>query len=260
MRTDDTLLGSYPNSGDTYLRFLVANLMHPDRTIDFGNLNQLIIDPTVTIRRDVDRAPRPRIVKTHRSFDPRYRRVIYLVRDPRDVALAQYRRLQASGNEFALADFTGYFLNGDLNRSLGSWGENVGSWLAGRSRYPGFILLRYEDLLADPAHELTRVAEFAEWPATPSMISQAIERSSDDKIRKSAKRKIRNSMPIASERLGDWRSDLSKSQIVRIEAAWGDIMACLGYECVTRDPRAGLNSTLIGLLATGIGGRSASIA
>jgi len=38
---------------------------------------------------------------------------------------------------------------------------------------------------------------------------------------------------------------------VRIEAAWGDIMACLGYELVTRDARAALDASLIGMLAGG---------
>lgn len=250
VQPDDTLIASYPDSGDTWLCFLAANLIHTDRTVDFSNLNKLIVDPSLTIRRDVDRAPRPRIVTSHASFDSRYQRVIYLVRDPRDVALAQYRRLQTLGNEFALADFTGRFLNGDLNRDRGSWGENVGSWLAGRSRYSGFLLVRYEDLISDTTRELSRVAHFAGWPATPSRISQAIERSAG-KLQKSPKRRVEISMLNPPSKLSEWRRDLPNAQIVRIESAWGDIMACLGYECVTRDPKPMLNSTLIGLLAAG---------
>jgi hypothetical protein len=34
--------------------------------------------------------PRPGIIKSHQYFDPRYKRVIYVVRDPRDVALSQF--------------------------------------------------------------------------------------------------------------------------------------------------------------------------
>src|ERR1700691_1470587 len=74
VRPDDILLASYPQSGNTWLRFLIANLVHPNQAVDLGNLHQLVLDPDVSVKRDFDRAPRPRIVKTHGSFDPRYRR------------------------------------------------------------------------------------------------------------------------------------------------------------------------------------------
>jgi Sulfotransferase domain len=259
---DDTLLASYPSSGDLWFRFLVANLVHPDRTVDFRNLNRLIIDPNFTVKRDVDRAPRPRIVHTHRSFDPRYRRIIYLVRDPRDVALAQYRQLRKTGNEFALANFIDSFLAGDLNRNLGSWGENVSSWIAGRFNCSGFALLRFEDLVSDTGRELTRVANFAGWPAGQSIISHAIERSSPEEMRKMQKQQVRNPATIASaDTLSEWKSELPKSQVMRIENAWGEIMSCLGYECLTLDPRVTVKPSLIGMLtAAGIGGKPASVA
>jgi len=143
-----------------------------------------------------------------------------------------------------MADFVDRFLAvGDAASRVstdnsGSWGENVGSWLAARSQHPGFLLLRYEDLLADTARELTRVADFAGLPTTPERISRAVERSS----------------AVPSAKSGGWRSDLPEPQVARIEAAWGDIMACLGYELVTRDPRSALQSSLLGLLVAGAAG------
>jgi hypothetical protein len=252
VRPDDILLASYSQSGNTWLRFLIANLVHPDQAVDLGNLHQLVLDPDVSVKRDFDRAPRPRIVKTHGSFDPRYRRVIYMVRDPRDVAHSQYQRYLRQlrkiddpipVEDFPVEDFIDRFLTGELNRNFGSWGENAGSWLATRSRHPGFLLLRYEDLLAGTTQELTRVADFAGLPSTPERISQAVERS-------------RQSIPfvpsaVKSTKSGGWRNDLPEPQVARIEAAWGDIMACLEYELVSRNPYSALNSSLIGLLAAG---------
>jgi len=244
VRPDDILLASYPKSGNTWVRFLIANLRHPDQEVGYGNLHRLVLDLDISVKRDFDRAPRPRMVKTHGSFDPRYRRIIYVVRDPRDVALSQYdhlRKLRKIDDEFPMEDFIGRFLTGKLDRDLGSWGENVGSWLATRSHHAGFLLLRYEDLLDGTARELTRVADFAGLPTTPERISQAVERSSADKMGKTAKS-------------GGWRSDLPERQVARIEDPWGDIMACLGYQLVTRDPRSALKSSLIGLLAAGAAG------
>jgi hypothetical protein len=243
-------------SGNTWMRFLIANLIYPDREVSFDNLHRLVLDPDVSAKRDFDRAPQPRFVTTDGSFDPRYRRVIYVVRDPRDVVVSQYHYLRTQmsiGNEFPIEDFVERFLAGEPNRHLGSWGENVGSWLATRSRHPGFLLLRYEDLVSTTARELARVADFAGLPATPESIARAVERSSAEKMRESEKEQKQTAMPAKS---GGWRSDLREPQIARIETAWGDIMACLGYELVTRDPRNALKSSLIGLLVAGSAGSS----
>jgi hypothetical protein len=244
VRPDDILLASYPTSGNTWTRFLLANLAHPDLEVGFGNVHRLVLDPEVTVQRDFDRAPRPRIIKTHSGFDPRYRRVIYLVCDPRDVALSQYQSLRREGrigDEYPMADFIERFLTGEFTRDLGSWGESVGSWLATRCGDPGFLLLRYEDLLADTPRELTRVADFAGMPATPERISQAVERSG------------RQEIPfVSSAKSGGWRSHLPEPQAARIEAAWGGVMACIGYELATRTARNALESSLLGLLAAGV--------
>jgi hypothetical protein len=240
---DDILLASYPNSGNTWMRFLIANLLHPDQSVDSNKLPKLIVDPDVTVKRDIDRVPRPRIVKTHSSFDPRYRRVIYLVRDPRDVAISRYRSLGRSGRipaDLPLETFLEPFLNSELDRYTGSWGENVGSWLAARSGYTGFLLIRYEDMVADTPRELVRIAKFVGWPNTPARISQAVERSFAHK----------SARPESAQPSG-WRSELTVSQVARIEAAWGDIMTCLGYELVSHPSQSPHEPRLISSLASG---------
>jgi hypothetical protein len=258
---DDILLASYPKSGNTWTRFLIANLVFPDQAVGFGNLHQLILDPTVTAQRDFRRAPRPRIIKTHGSFDPRYRHVICIVRDPRDVALSQYyylRKTRRFDDDVPLDRFIDSFLTGEFMRQLGSWGDNVASWLATRYHDPGFLLLRYEDLLSDTARELARVASFGAFPSSPERIAQAVERSSVDKMRESEKNEGHRSELIKGSRediqfvraakSGGWRTELPEPQVARIEAAWGDIMACLGYALVTRDPQSALESSLLGSL------------
>jgi Sulfotransferase domain len=266
---DDILIASYPKSGNTWTRFLVANLVFPDREVGFDNLHRLILDPNVSTQREFVRAARPRIVKTHESFDPRYRRVICIVRDPRDVAVSQYhylRKLRRIDDEYPVDQFIGQFLAGDLKRNPGSWGENVGSWLAARWRQPGFLLLRYEDLLADTARGLARIAAFGGFPADPERIAQAVERSSADKMRESEKKQGQRSMLIKGSRSdipfvraaksGGWRTGLPEAQVARIEATWGDIMACLGYELVTRSPQSAFDSSLIALLTAGAAARA----
>jgi hypothetical protein len=116
-----------------------------------------------------------------------------------------------------------------LTRRNGSWGENVGSWLAARHRHPGFLLLRYEDLLADTARELTGIAKFAGFSFNPELIARAVEVSSARKMRDKEKSEAKQSnfmkdsrqdLPyVRAARSGGWKKDLPETQVSRIERA-----------------------------------------
>jgi Sulfotransferase domain len=87
---DDTFIVSYPRSGNTWTRFLIANLLHPQGPVNLLDLERLVPDTEGQSRQYFSVIPRPRVIKSHQYFDPRYKRVIYVVRDPRDVALSYY--------------------------------------------------------------------------------------------------------------------------------------------------------------------------
>jgi len=243
---DDVFLVSYPKSGNTWSRFLVANLMHPDQPADFANLHRLVPDPFGTYKRVFDHMPRPRVIKSHECFDPTYPRVIYIVRDPRDVAVSQYhfhRKCRLIADDCPMEDYLPRFLAGEVCRH-GSWGENVASWLATRRSGHRFLLLRYEDMVSSTATELSRIAGFLGIPATPSLISQTVERSSADRMRKLEKAQShlstltkdgRQDLPfVRAAGSGGWRSALPPDAVAQIESAWGYLMQRLGYELTTR--------------------------
>jgi len=134
---DDTFIASYPRSGNTWTRFLIANLVHPEPPVTFANLETIIPDASALSSRQFKRVPRPRLIKTHEYFEPRYRKVIYLVRDPRDVVLSLYsfrRKYRAVDDSYPIERYVAdRFLPGDLDVS---WGEHVGSWLGTRMNQP----------------------------------------------------------------------------------------------------------------------------
>ena len=239
---DDIFLVSFPKSGNTWTRFLLANLRHPEEPATFANIDRLVPDPTGTNKRDFDRMPRPRIIKSHECFDPRYRRVIYIVRDPRDVVVSQYhyhRKLRKIADASPIETFVARFLAGETCPH-GSWGQNVTTWLATSEGNPRFLLLRYEDMVADTARELTKVVAFLNLSVSPEQIAQAVERSSADRMRKLEQtqtdlqgltRGSRKDLSfVRAAGSGGWRSDLPASMVEKIEAAWGPLMRHLGYE------------------------------
>src|SRR5215471_15987144 len=76
---DDTFIVSYPRSGNTWTRFLIASLLHPNEAVTFSNIDRFIPDITAVPRKILRETPRPRVIKSHEYFDLRYNKVIYIV-------------------------------------------------------------------------------------------------------------------------------------------------------------------------------------
>ncbi len=241
---DDAFLVSYPKSGNTWARFLIANLLRPDEKVGFSNIHAIIPGIDVVPHREILRFPRPRIIKSHQYFDLRYRRVIYIVRDPRDVALSEYhaqRKSKRIGDDSPIEEFVRRFVAGE-SCDYGSWGEHAASWLATRYGQPGFLLVRYEDMLEDTGRELSRMAGFLGLHPTAELIEQAVSRSRADNMRKLEKSQAalfnatkdtrQDILFVRSAKAGGWRSELPENSILQIEQAWGHVIRWLGYELV----------------------------
>ena len=245
MLPDDIFLVSYPKSGNTWARFLLANLMYPEQNPDFGNIHRLVADPDATQKREFDRMPRPRVIKSHWCFEPRFKRVIYLVRDPRDVAISEYhyqRKTRRIADAYPLEQYVERFVAG-TTYEIGSWGQHLLTWVGASNGQPGFLLARYEDMVADPVGQLSRIAAFLDVAATPQQLRAAVERSSAERMRKLEKEKghllsltkgSREDLPfVRAAKSGGWRTDLPEPLIAKIETAWAPLMQHLGYELHT---------------------------
>jgi hypothetical protein len=242
---DDVFILSFPKSGNTWTRFLIANLIYPETPADFSNINRLIPDPEAMSKRDLAKMPRPRIIKSHQYFDPRYPRIIFIVRDPRDTLLSTYhfqRKRRLIDDHYPLTEYAGQFIAGKTS-PYGSWGDNVASWLVTRQGRPGFLLLRYEDMLDDAARELNKVAAFLQIPPDAERIATAVRRSTADEMRKleksqahlwSTTKSTRQDVPfVRAAKAGGWRTELPEEAALQLEAAWGHLMAHLGYELLS---------------------------
>lgn len=249
VRPDDTFLVSYPRSGNTWTRFLIANLLHPQEQVSFANIERLIPDAEAQSSRYMKRIPSPRLIKSHEYFDHRYRRVIYIVRDPRDLVLSYYdfeRKYRSIEDRYPLESYVSDFVNGRLiSASWGTWAENVGTWIAARQGRPGFLLLRYEDLLMNTSPELAAIARFLGIEASPELLRHAVQKSSAPEMRQMEKKQgaewvsTKNRRPdipfIGTAESGKWKSRLPAAAVREIEQAWGSILKHLGYELTTRD-------------------------
>jgi hypothetical protein len=240
---DDIFLVSYPRSGNTWVRFLLANLMYPNQEVGFTDIGRLVADPARASRKFLNSLPRPRILKSHHPFDRRYGKVIYIVRDPRDVVVSEYyfalkkKRIDPG---LPLDTFvTRQFLAGKSS-SYGSWWESAASWISARRGDPSFLLVRYEDMLHQTLHELSRVAEFLSIHTDAQRLKTAVDRSCFDRMRQIEREQAdqwegtkdtRKDIPfVRAGKVGAWKNALSQVSVAAIEEIWSPLLASLGYD------------------------------
>src|ERR1041385_8741187 len=117
----DFFLASFPKSGNTWLRQLLAAAFFPGKKFSQANLSSImpsVYDENFTL----NRLSSPRFIKTHEAFFSIYPKTIYLARDYRDVAVSSFFYLQKKNKaEKTISEF---IRSSKLN-SFGPWEWHV---------------------------------------------------------------------------------------------------------------------------------------
>jgi len=239
-RDSDVWLVSYPKSGNTWVRFLLGNLMI-DEPVDFLSVEDVIPDIHVNSLWQLARAASPRVLKSHYPYDWRYRKVIYIVRDPRDVLVSYWMHQKKTKKiplNYSIESFGMDFIKGDL--PYGSWFEHVGSWLGAREKSKDFTLVKYEDLLENTPEILKSIVDgIDEFPAARMDFNEAVALSNFNKMKelemqqqvhwRPIKKSLHTIRFVREGKSGQWRESLSDSLSNSIWHQWGGLMAQLGY-------------------------------
>jgi hypothetical protein len=178
-----------------------------------------------------------RLLKTHESFRSKYRRAIYVARDGRDVAISYFYH-QTKFGEFSgtLQEFLQQFLTGDVDGGL-RWDHHVTSWLASpQAQTDDLLLLRYEDLLSDPAANLTRAIEFVGLKPEAQQVAQIVSANSFSRMREKDRRSD-SSPKVSGERIPrvragqsqQWRAHLSQKESDQFIETLGSALCRLHY-------------------------------
>jgi hypothetical protein len=246
----DVFITSFPRSGNNWIRFLIGNLIWPEDAPTFNNQQSRVPEIYANSDQAMRRLPRPRILRGHEAFEPRYPHVIYVVRDPRDVAVSKYHYNIATGRHskgYPIEDFIPRFIAGEFESEWGTWAEHVVSWLSTRRDHPGFLLVRYEDMKREPMAELARIASFLkrcsfqQIDTSPEQLERTIQLSTPERMRSLERQQGRRWLRFRKEReikgyvavragvSGGWKSVLSQKAVAQIESAWGHVMTQLSY-------------------------------
>jgi hypothetical protein len=198
---DISYIAAFPKSGITYLNFMLFHILF-DRPQDARLIDSdYIFDLHESLARVPPPGEVPRYVKIHFPFSPRLplrqraRRTVYLLRDPIDVMMSLWDFKHLTGEDGLLdaspaqdaalfQRFAQHWLTsgGLIYPWAGSWKQNVASWLD-QTELP-LLVVRYEQLKAQPFEQLRRILAFLGREASDQRIAAAIEAGKPDNMRK----------------------------------------------------------------------------
>lgn len=230
---DDTVIASYPKSGNTWTRFLIANLLSSGKeTINFHTAVKYVPDMDAHPE-SVKNLPRPRILKTHSAQDTEKRKAIYIVRDARDAYLSYYHYLRKRlPEDEAISEF---IRRDDIPG--GFWADHVESWLANKPAE--FLIVRYEDLLQETATKLMEISSFLGIEASQRQLDEAIRASTFSEMKKveqvsgrpylNEQQKKQASTFMRKGQAGDWKYALSEEDKNFLWEREGATLLKMGY-------------------------------
>jgi hypothetical protein len=186
-------------SGTTWLLQIAVQIAHRGQA-EFDNIHSVVAWPDaappfqkriIPLADDspVRRAPTGlRIIKTHlqqhlvpRSSEARY---LVMVRDPKDVIVSGYhfiRSLLLAPLIPRVRHWVELSLSGDL--PSGSWARHVASYWRVRN-VPNVLFLTYEDLSADPAAVIEKIARFMNVDLDPGQLGAVMRAATFEEMRR----------------------------------------------------------------------------
>lgn len=271
-------LASYPKSGNTWLRLLLSSLMAGEDSaadindirlnasypvlqaradelslIDSGLLSAAEADRLRPLLVDAISGPEPLFAKVHDAYRHlpdgtpllgrgENRAAVYILRDPRDVAVSLSHHMDISLDEAVrwlcsdrtLAERSPKRPGSQLPQRLLDWSSHVRSW-TGQSDLATCVV-RFEDLLADTVGTFGRVISFLGLPASHAALARAVRACDFNELRRQeaergfAEKVASASSPFFREgRAGGWANVLAPSQAHAIQSFHEEVMSAYGY-------------------------------
>ncbi|MBW4973599.1 sulfotransferase domain-containing protein [Roseovarius mucosus] len=274
MKKSIVWMASYPKSGNTWTRIFLANYianasqpipinvahrfamgdsiaktyrMVAGRPIDTDDIDLTLSLRPAVLRGIVGNNADINLVKTHNIRavargvplipEEFTRSAIYIVRNPLDMVLSYARHYGMTPEE---AVYTVSHVDNanppspeTVAQFMGSWSDHVRSW-TGPSPYP-VLVLRYEDLLADPKGNFAKVLEHLGVPVEAERLDRAIQFASFKELSMQeaeqgfVEKSAESERFFAKGKSDQWKTDLEPRLVKRMQAAHRKVMKQFGY-------------------------------
>ena len=247
LRDADAVVVSYPKSGRTFVRAMLARLYNRRFALDERKLLEF------PLLRQAPAAA-PRVLFTHAGdtmrradqihVDPsvyRHKKLVLITRHPADIAISRYHHLKHRSRDRARRRLAEQPLESFVWADQGGL-PSIVTFLNQFASIPGITLIRYEDFIARPEESLARLAAAIGLEVTPEDVADAVAFGSLSNLKqleregyftsprlRRARRGDAKSGKVRSGTVGGYRTQLDPAAVARIDA----------YLAEALDPRLG---------------------
>ncbi|OCT70782.1 3-beta-hydroxysteroid sulfotransferase [Xenopus laevis] len=187
-RDDDVFNVTFPKSGTTWMQeilTLIYSKGNPTPVKTEYSWDRVPWLEQYTGRSKLENRPSPRLITSHlpfhifpQSFFKTNAKIIYTIRNPKDVCVSLYFfSLIAQFLEYRedFQEFVSLFLSKDM--FYAGWFDHIKGWLSFKNN-PNFLLLTYEDMVKDLKSNVIKICQFLGKELDDAAINSVVENSS----------------------------------------------------------------------------------
>ncbi|NXV61920.1 ST1D1 Sulfotransferase, partial [Molothrus ater] len=249
-RPDDLLISTYPKSGTTWLSEIMDMIYHDGdvekcrrdaiyNRVPFLELKAPMETSGVEL---LENTPSPRLVKTHlpvqllpTSFWEKDCKIIYMARNPKDVAISYYyfhQMAKIHHDPGTKAEFLENFMAGKV--PYGSWYDHVRGWWE-KKQEKKILYLFYEDMKKDPRQEVQKILQFLGKELAEGTVDRILHHTSFQEMKKNPAANYETVLPTLMDHSispflrkgisGDWKNHFTVAQNERFDQHYQKLMA-----------------------------------
>jgi len=175
---EDIFMVGHPKSGTTWFQNLIAGAIYGvnPEFAPYALIRDLVPGH---MQKYYKRYGTPMFFKSHFLPRPKYKRVIYLVRDGRDVMVSYFHHIPAETKK--QVDFLKVVQGQEVIWPY-QWHEHVEAWLSNPYQAQ-MLVIKYEDLKQDTFKELRRFCDFAGVEREDDFLARVAKQAAFEKLR-----------------------------------------------------------------------------
>uniref|UniRef100_A0A8C8W6Y9 Sulfotransferase n=1 Tax=Peromyscus maniculatus bairdii TaxID=230844 RepID=A0A8C8W6Y9_PERMB len=242
IRDEDTVIVSYPMSGNNWLIEIVCLIQNKGNPKWIQSVLIWERSSWIETKKGLPiliNTEGPRLMSSHlplhlfpKSFFRSKAKVIYVIRNPRDVLVSAYFFLHNTkiiDNPESLGTYIEWFLKGNV--PYGSWFEHTRNWLSMREN-DNFLLLSYEDMKKDSIN--IKICDFLGKKLEPDELDLVLKYSSFQAMKENkmsnfslvSEDVVNNGLVLMRKGItGDWKNHFTVAQAEAFDKVFQERMA-----------------------------------
>lgn len=218
---NDVFIVGFPKSGNTLMQHIIAHLVYGINEEGSRSMVNLIV-PDIYANSHYFRFNVRCFFKSHDLPKPEYKKVIYIMRDGREVLLSYYHMMKNMGTPVSLEDL----YTGKIKLYNVTWSGHIEQWES--NPYNADVLwMKFEDLKANKGIELQRICSFLNIERNAKDLEKVVRFTALDHMKEMEKRADWTKMKknkfkkgknfVRKGRLDSFKTEVSNTLIEKFE-------------------------------------------